>query len=110
MADFWAMREGMTLRPFGAESADAFGKLPFGKVVHVEMKQPRNGKHHRLYWTLCTRIANAIGAEPETVSDVLKIRTGHCTTVMTKRGDLHLPKSISFAAMDQTAFNTFFDR
>lgn len=110
MASFWAMRNGNSLRAFGAESDSVLGKLPFNKVVYVEVKQPRNGKHHRLYWTLCQRIADAIGSEAETVSDVLKIRTGHCNNVQTKRGVLQLPKSISFAAMDQTKFSEFFEQ
>lgn len=110
MATFWAIREGMALRPFGAESAAVFGKMPFDKTFHVEVKQPRNGKHHRLYWTLCTRIGDAVGLDAEDVSDVLKKHTGHIREVKTKRGIEQFPKSISFAAMDQTAFSTFFDK
>lgn len=104
------MRNGNALKAFGSESDAVLSKVPFGKVVYVEVKQPRNGKHHRLYWSLCSRIGDAIGVESETVSDVLKIRTGHCTNVQTKRGILQLPKSISFAAMDQTEFREFFEK
>lgn len=110
MSDFFALREGMTLRPFGAESASVFGKLPLGKMVHVEVKQPRNGAHLRLYWTLCHRIGDALGMEAEDISDVLKIRTGHSREVKTRRGVEVFPKSISFAAMDQEKFKVFFDR
>lgn len=110
MATFWAQRSGNSLKAFGSESDSVLARVPFGKVVYVEVKQPRNGKHHRLYWTLCQRIADAIGSEAETVSDVLKIRTGHCNNVQTKRGVLQLPKSISFAAMDQTKFSEFFEQ
>jgi len=110
MSDFWATREGMMLRPYGAESASAFGKLGFGKVLHVEVKQPRNGAHHRLYWTLCARIADAVGADSEDISDILKLRTGHVKEIRTKRGLEIVPKSISFAAMDQTAFRAFFEK
>lgn len=110
MADLWAIREGMMFRPFGAESATVFGKLPFGKVFHVSVKQPRNGKHHRLYWVLCSRIADAVGADAEDISDLLKVRTGHVRVIKTKRGTEEFPKSISFAKMDQTAFKEFFDK
>lgn len=110
MATFWAIRDGMALRPFGAESATVFGKLQFGKIVHVEVKQPRNGKHHRLFWTLCARIGDAVGCEHEDIAHLLKIRTGHVRHLNTKRGPEAVPKSISFAAMDQTAFKDFFDK
>jgi len=100
----------MTLRPYGAESASVFSKLAFGKVVQVEVKQPRNGKHLRLYWTLCHRIGDAIGVEAEDLSDVLKLRTGHVRIIKTARGTETLPASISFARMTQEDFSKFFDR
>lgn len=60
---------------------------------------------------MVSRIADAIGAEPENVSDLLKIETGHCTTIKSKKyGVIRLPRSISFANMDQTAFSDFFNR
>lgn len=111
MTDFWAIRKGDALHVTDTESAAAFSKVPFGKPVHVQVRQPRNGQHHRLYWTLCQRIADAVGADAENVSDILKIETGHCVTVKSrKHGELRLPRSISFAKMDQTAFREFFDR
>lgn len=108
--DYWAIREGMTLRPFGAESGSAMGKIPFGKVVHVEVKQPRNSKHSRLYWTLCARMADALGCDREDISHILKVRTGHVRQIRTKRGVEEVPQSISFAKMDQEAFAKFFDK
>lgn len=108
--EFWAIREGMAFRPFGAESASSIGKLPFGKVFHVSVKQPRNGAHHRLFWTLCARIGDAVGCEHEDIAFILKIRTGHVRRLHTKQGIEEVPLSISFAAMDQTAFKEFFDK
>ncbi len=110
MSTFFAMREGMNLRPFGAESAAVLGKLPLTKMLKVEVVQPRNGKHHRLYFTLCTRIGDALGMESEDISDVLKLRTGHVREIKTKHGVERIPKSISFAAMDQDQFRIFFDK
>ena len=110
MAIFWAMREGMTLRPFGAESAHALGKVQFGKALQVEVKQPRNSKHHRLFWTLCARIGDAVGCEHEDIAFLLKLRTGHVRRVHTKKGIIEIPLSISFSAMDQLMFKGFFDK
>lgn len=81
-----------------------------GEVVACDVSRPRNLQHHRLYWAMCSKIANAIDAEPENISDVLKIKTGHFVTVQTKSGPVHLPRSISFAKMDQAAFREFFER
>jgi hypothetical protein len=107
----WAVRTANGLVPDGTESAGELAKVPFGKSVRVEVRSPRNPAHHRLYWTLCQRIASAIGADAENVSDLLKIETGHCAIVRSKKyGDVRLPRSISFASMDQNAFNEFFEK
>jgi hypothetical protein len=109
--DFWVIREGMSLKAYGPESASLIAKLPFGKPVHVEAKQRRNARHSALYWVLCHRIADAVGTTSENVSDLLKIGTGHCTIVKSKKyGEVRLPQSISFAKMDQAAFREFFDK
>lgn len=111
MAEFWCERIAGALRPADQESLDEFSKLPIGKPLHVEVKQPRNAAFHRLYWALCARIAEAKGVTSENISDVLKIATGHFQTVRTKSyGEIHIPKSISFAAMDDIAFRAFFER
>jgi len=112
VAGFWVRRIGGTLAPIGPEDFAALCKLPCtGEDLYVEVKRPRNGAHHRLYWTMCQRIAEAIGSEAENVSDILKISTGYCTIIKTATyGEVRLPKSISFAAMDQTGFSSFFER
>jgi hypothetical protein len=103
-------RVGNSLVPDGDESIVEFVGLPFGKPMRCEVKQPRNGAFHRLYWALCARIAGGIRADAENISDVLKIATGHYTTIRSKSyGEIRVPKSISFAAMDNQAFGKFFE-
>lgn len=110
MTVLWLKRVGNALFPDGDDSSAQFAKLPFGKSLRAEVKLPRNVRHHRLYWGLVHRIAAATGTEPEVISDLLKIETGHCVTIKSKRyGQLHLPQSISFAKMDQSQFRDFFE-
>jgi hypothetical protein len=108
--EFWAAREGDHLRPVDAESAAVLSKLRMGKPLKIDVRQPRHGGRHRLFWVMCTRIANAIGAEPENVSDLLKVQTGHCTIVKAASGTYKFPRSISYASMDDTAHSAFFER
>lgn len=108
--DAWLIREGNALRPFGRESSEQLTKLPHGKPLFAEVRQPRNGKHHRLFWTLTHRIGEAVGVDGDAVAHVLKIRTGHVREIRTKRGVEFMPLSISFAKMDQTDFAKFFDK
>jgi hypothetical protein len=110
METLFVRRVGNVLHPDGADCAAVVSKLPFGRAIRVDLKQPRNVRFHRLYWALVNRIADAVGSEPENVSDLLKIESGHFTLVRSKKyGDLRLPKSISFAQMDEMAFRKFFD-
>ena len=98
------------LLPDDERATEALRGIKIGQTVAVEVTRPRNIQHHRLYWAMCTKIGNALDVAPENISDVLKLRTGHFVVVHTKTGPVHLPRSISFAAMDQAAFREFFER
>lgn len=106
------MRTANGLMPHNVAASETLRGVAYGTKVRAQISRPRNLAHHNLYWALCSKIADAVPGDytAENISDVLKIRTGYCTTVKTKSGLVHLPKSISFAAMDQAAFNAFFDR
>lgn len=100
------------LRPVNSIASDKLAKLKLGDVVAVDVRKPRCLGHHRLYWALCQVVSDNMDGDysAEVVSDVIKLRTGHVTVVKTRKGEVFLPKSISFAALDQVAFNEFFDR
>lgn len=100
------------LRPVNSIAEDKLKKLKLGDVVAVDVRKPRCLSHHRLYWALCQLVAENMDGhyDAEVVSDVIKIRAGHVLPVKTAKGEVFLPKSISFAAMDQLQFNEFFDR
>lgn len=101
-----------SLRPMDQQAEDILRKLKPDDMVTVEVRKPRCLGHHRLYWTLMQMVADNMDGHysAEVVSDVVKVRAGHVTPVRTARGEVFIPKSISFAAMDQHAFNEFFDR
>ena len=47
---------------------------------------------------------------PEDLLSVLKVAAGHYTSVPTADGEIRVPNSVSFSAMDQTEFERFWDR
>jgi hypothetical protein len=106
------LKEMSSLRPFDQAARDILAKYKLGDLVAVDVVKPRCIGHHRLYWALCQLVAENMDGDfsAEVVSDVLKIRSGHVTMVRTRKGGVFIPKSISFAAMDQLAFSEFFDR
>ena len=89
------------------------------EIVEIELRRPRNVRHHRLFWSLVTLVWEQIDDQERfpTIEDLvteIKILTGHYTrrdmVVEGKRYPVLTPKSISFAAMDQTTFSAFFER
>lgn len=100
------------LKPLDQAARDLMAKYKLGDMVTADVVKPRCLGHHRLYWSLCQMVAENMDGDysAEVVSDVIKLRAGHVTVVRTQKGEVFLPKSISFAAMDQIAFNQFFDR
>lgn len=102
-----------TLRPVDEAGEDALRKIKNGALVQVEVKQPRNVQHHRLYWALMSLIAENTDRYPdaETVSDAVKISVGLRTEIHLPDGTIgFIPGSIAFSKMDQTEFSAFFDR
>ena len=108
---FYVRRIGNTLVPDGTESANELARLPFGKPLRCDATVPRSGPHHRLYFSLCARIAAGIGQETEWVSRAFKIEQGYYDLYKTIDGrECLVPRSISFSAMSQTEFSAFWER
>lgn len=111
MSKFICLKHGSELLAADAGAEAAMAKIKQGALVMVDVTQPRNLRRHRLYWSLMQKVAeNLDGVTAETVSDVVKIRIGHVNTLKTISGLVQTPKSISFSAMDETAFSDFFER
>ena len=105
-------RKGLRwLEPADDTGKAAIASLRHGELVMVEVRHARNIRHHQKWWALMSLIAdNLDGVTAETVCDVIKVGIGHVHTVKTKRGLVHIPKSVSFASMDQTAFDAFYQQ
>lgn len=95
----------------GDESVSEMLSLPFGKLFKAEIRQSRNIAFHRLYFALCKRIADGVGRDAEEISTVFKFATGHTDQIHSKTyGYIKIPKSISFAKLDETGFREFFNQ
>lgn len=84
-----------------------------GRVYHFDFKKARNPLHHRKFMALMQAIADSSSVY-DTVEKALlatKIAVGHCDFVPNPvTGELvAVPKSISFAKMDQTKFDVFYE-
>lgn len=106
------------LYPVGDADRDALNRIGQGEIVSVELRKPRNVKHHRLFWALMSLVWQQLDHDKypdvESLVTEVKIITGHYTrrdiVVDGTRYPVLTPSSISFAAMDQIAFSDFFEK
>ena len=119
MAQFLAVRKLKALYPADEAGEAILRTLAQGELVEITLRRPRNIKHHRLFWALASLCWEQIDnrddyPDVEDLVTELKIVTGHYTkrfiNLDGKRYTVLTPKSISFAAMEQPAFEEFFER
>ena len=100
------------LVPHGTEAEDLLRKWKDGDLVTVEVKRGRNLAHHAKFFAMLQLILE--NQEHYTsVDDILtafKFATGHTRKIKTRVGMIESPLSISFASMDQAAFDKFYSR
>ncbi len=101
------------ITPASEHDAAIFDKLKTGSFYKVDARKARNPDHHRKAFALI----NMIYENQEkylTLEDMLvelKLKTGWYMEHIRSNGELiYVPKSISFADMNQTDFETFYER
>lgn len=100
-------------RPANDEAADFDARVKLGEIVELKPTKVRNGKFHRLFFAILKLISENSSPEitPKTALYFAKLATGTGDVVTDSRGEGHfVPGSISFAKMDQVAFDDFVQR
>jgi len=114
MDELHMVREGNHLVPVDEMSAEELARLPLRQQVLVKVTLPRNLRQHRLAWALATKVAEACDwlHDREDAMNWLKIKARHVRYLHDHRnGETQIvPKSIRFAALDQTGFDRIFRR
>lgn len=103
-------RELFGLSPTDDASEAALKSVKLGECVELKLKRPRNLQQHRLFWALMQKVYENQEhyTSPEQVCTAFKFACGLTESIKTARGIIQVPKSISFAKMDQIQFNEFF--
>lgn len=115
MSRFLAIKHLNALRPADDLGEAALRKIGHGEVLSVEIKRPRNVKHHRMFWALMGLVHDNLDHDRyPTVEDLVaavKIAAGLRTRIELPNGDIgFIPGSIAFHKMDQDEFSKFYDR
>jgi hypothetical protein len=114
MAEIYLTKTVNGLSPADDAAREILRKIKLGKVVKAEVVQPRNLRHHRKFFGLLNLVWQAAGdwASVEDLLIELKIKLGITKDVVIKdSGEVFkVVGSISFAAMNQHAFDEFYER
>jgi Protein of unknown function (DUF1367) len=113
VADVMLVKRLNGLHPADDAAAEVVRGLGQGEIVRATVRKPRNVQFHRKFFALLQLVHESTDAWP-TVDALLidlKFRLGHVEPVQLSSGEIvRLPKSISFARMDDVEFHQFFNR
>lgn len=107
------IKKGDALWPSLPSDEDKLRKWADGRIIECELRAPRNAEHHRKFFAMLRVAIEHSGRyqNEDILLDVVKIAVGHVDTVIGFDGKPHyIPKSISWASMDQMAFQDFYDQ
>ena len=96
--------------PANDDAAAFAGKVKLGKLITLEGKQSRNLRFHRKYFAILKLISENSNPHIGTKAALhfAKLASGTGEFVKDSRGESHfVPGSISFAKMDEDAFQAF---
>lgn len=92
---------------------EKLSKWKYGEILEVEVKKPRNIKSHRKFFALLN-VAFENQDKYTTFHDFrveVELKCGNYREHVTTKGHLiYVPKSISFASMDETEFSMLYDK
>lgn len=96
-------------RPYNDRAQEMASKCKLGDIIELRPVKVRNGKYHRLFFAILKLISENSNPHisEEQALYFAKVAAGCGAWVDTGRKELFAPNSISFAAMDQNAFEEF---
>ena len=96
-------------RPFNEKAQEQASKCKLGDIVELRPTKVRNGGFHRLFFAMLALISENSNPHitPEQALYLAKVGAGCGAWIKTEKAELFAPGSISFAAMDQAAFDEF---
>ena len=112
MTDLLMAKTLTGLVPSDDASREDLRGIKLGTILRCKVSRLRNASHHRKFFALLNTVWSACDQWPSVDSLLtdLKFRLRHTDDVLlVSTGEIvRIPKSISFASMDQTEFDQFY--
>jgi len=113
-------RDGDRFKPLSEQDYDSLKRIKDGSIIQVEYKKPRNPLFQNKFMSMVRVVYNNQDnyASIESMLNVIKIEIGHYDTMQISGThwsgtgvpvEIRIPKSISFASMDELEFHTFYN-
>ena len=102
-----------SLKPADDEATEALKKWKQGDILRAEVSKPRNIGHHKKFFSLLNIVVDNQERFRNTseLLDAIKFELGHIDTRRKMNGEFfQVPKSISFAKMNQLEFDKFYSK
>lgn len=110
--DLYLCKRMSSLVPVDDTGKDALASIGAGEIVRVKLSRPRNLGHHRKFFSMLQLVFENQERFPtiEHLLTAVKVEAGlYEDAPIDLNGRLvYVPKSISFAKMDQAAFDEFY--
>ena len=102
------------LKPAWDSDYEIYSKIPLNEVFEIEYRKPRNYNFHKKYFALI-KLAFENQTDYRNLNDLrrdISIVVGYYDEVVNKvTGEVYkMPKSISFAQMDEIEFSELYER
>ena len=102
------------LKPAWDSDYEIYSKIPLNEVFEIEYRKPRNYNFHKKYFALI-KLAFENQTDYRNLNDLrrdISIVAGYYDEVVNKvTGEVYkMPKSISFAQMDEIEFSELYER
>jgi hypothetical protein len=101
------------LRAMDAAGEEILADIPNNEIVRVQISRPRNPQHHRKWRALIAAIFPHQDTYPteDMLIAAIKVALGYGDTIKLPDGrQIIVPKSLSFAKLDQKGFDDFYER
>ena len=101
------------LRAMDAAGEEILADIPNGELVRALISRPRNPQHHRKWRGLIAAIFKHQSLYPteDTLIAAMKVALGYGDSIKLPDGrTIIVPRSLSFAKLDQKGFEDFYDR
>jgi hypothetical protein len=115
-------RKGMTFIPLTEHDADNLKRIKDEQIIYVDYKKPRNPQFHRKFMSMVRTVwlNQEQYTKIEHLMSIIKCETGHYDVLPLTDpsmppgyniiGEIRVPRSISFAEMDELKFDYFYHR